>query len=51
LRVDIALNLPTISNDETLETAEGDVLKGLWNQGLLNGKKLSELVKKLAKAV
>jgi hypothetical protein len=42
LRVDIALNLPTISNDETLETAEGDVLKGLWNQGLLNGKKLSE---------
>lgn len=42
LRIDIALNLLAISNDETLETAEGDVLKGLWNQGLLNGKKLSE---------
>ncbi len=42
LRVDIALNLLVEPADENLETAEGDVLKGLWNQGLLNGKKLSE---------
>lgn len=42
LRVDIALNLPAAPDDESLETAEGDVLKSLWNQGLLNGKKLSE---------
>ncbi len=42
LRVDIAANLPAVAEDEPLETAEGDILKGLWNEGVLNGKKLSE---------
>jgi hypothetical protein len=42
LRVDIALNLLVEPSDENLETAEGNILKGLWNEGLLNGKKLSE---------
>ncbi len=42
LRVDIALNLLVEPSDENLEAAEGNVLKGIWNQGFLNGKKLSE---------
>ncbi len=42
LRVDIAVNLPAVAEDDPLETAEGNILKGLWNEGVLNGKKLSE---------
>ncbi len=42
LRIEIALNLPADASEEVLETGTGEVEKGLWKTGFLNGKALSE---------
>ncbi|MER2602957.1 MAG: hypothetical protein ABTR27_11410, partial [Candidatus Competibacter phosphatis] len=42
LRVEIALNLPADVSEEVLETGAGEVEKGRWIKGLLNGKEISE---------
>jgi len=42
LRVEIALNLPADVSEEVLETGVGEVEKGRWIKGLLNGKEISE---------
>lgn len=42
LRVEIALNLPADVAEEVLETGAGEVEKGRWIKGLLNGKDISE---------
>ncbi len=42
LRVEIALNLPADVSEEVLETGAGEVDKGRWIKGLLNGKEISE---------
>lgn len=43
LQVEIALNLPIEPSDEVLETGSGQVEKGAWVKGLLNGKEISEI--------
>ncbi|MGB2680343.1 MAG: S8 family serine peptidase [Candidatus Competibacter sp.] len=42
LQVEIALNLPVAAGDEVVETGSGEVEKGCWVKGLLNGKDISE---------
>ncbi|MBL8251696.1 MAG: S8 family serine peptidase [Candidatus Competibacter sp.] len=42
LRVEVALNLPVETGDGVLETGSGEVEKGIWVKGLLNGKAISE---------
>ncbi|MER2530951.1 MAG: hypothetical protein ABTR54_05015, partial [Candidatus Competibacter sp.] len=42
LRIEIALNLPADVSEEVLETGTGEVEKGLWKTGFLNGKAISE---------